>query len=284
MENRVRLIVRKENDGKSISDLLHFYHVGRGKKEELRGKKRIFVNSNVATLSTLVRENDVIEFISNEKEVVPFEKEIKVLYEDDYYIAVYKEKGILIHSDGNNNSTLINMVSSYLIKNNKNPIIYPVHRIDVETSGIVLFSKNFISGTIMDNMVLNHELTKIYLLWVKGILKNKKGELNFELGKDRHNSNKMIVKKSNGLKAITKYEVIKEEKGNSFIKARLITGRKHQIRVSFAYINHPLIGDSIYGNKIQKERLSLEASYLSFIHPFTNEKIEICTDLYNINF
>ena len=163
MENRVRLIVRKENDGKSISDLLHFYHVGRGKKEELRGKKRIFVNSNVATLSTLVRENDVIEFISNEKEVVPFEKEIKVLYEDDYYIAVYKEKGILIHSDGNNNSTLINMVSSYLIKNNKNPIIYPVHRIDVETSGIVLFSKNFISGTIMDNMVLNHELTKIYL-------------------------------------------------------------------------------------------------------------------------
>ena len=284
MENRVRLIVRKENDGKSISDLLHFYHVGRGKKEELRGKKRIFVNSNVATLSTPVRENDVIEFISNEKEVVPFEKEIKVLYEDDYYIAVYKEKGILIHSDGNNNSTLINMVSSYLIKNNKNPIIYPVHRIDVETSGIVLFSKNFISGTIMDNMVLNHELTKIYLLWVKGILKNKKGELNFELGKDRHNSNKMIVKKSNGLKAITKYEVIKEEKGNSFIKARLITGRKHQIRVSFAYINHPLIGDSIYGNKIQKERLSLESSYLSFIHPFTNEKIEICTDLYNINF
>lgn len=276
MLKKVIVKIDKRLVGLSIKDILLFFHVGRSKIEELRVNKNIYINERNAKLEDIVELNDTIYFYSKEKDVAPINKEIKVIYEDDNYIAVYKEKGLLVHNDGINEDTLINRVSNYL----DDHIVYPVNRIDIDTSGIVIFAKNFLSSASINYLIEEHDVEKEYLLRVKGILNNKKGKLEFNLGRDRHNAKKMIVKKGNGLKAITFYEVLKEEKNESTIKAKIITGKKHQIRVSFAYINHPIIGDKLYGEMKQKEKLQLEAIYLSFIDPISYKRIVIKTESY----
>lgn len=273
MKKIITINIDERLNGLTIKELLVFFHVGRGKIEEFRVNKTIYLNDEQIDLSTKVKKGDKLVFVSEENQVNRVNKPVKVLYEDDDFIAVYKEKGLLVHSDGNEKDTLIFRVSSYL----DDSIVYPVNRIDVDTSGIVLFAKHFLSSASINNMVENHMLTKEYLLKVKGILKTKKGKLEFYLGRDRHNSKKMIVKSKDGLLAITKYEVLEEYKDSSLIKARIITGRKHQIRVSFAHINHPLIGDKLYGNQYDKNELNLEAYHLSFISPITNKEIDIKT-------
>ncbi len=276
MLKKVNIKVDDRFNNMNIKNILLFFHVGRSKIEELRRNKNIFINNNESTLNDVVKTNDIITFYSEEKEVDITNKKIKVLYEDENYIVVYKEKGLLVHSDGIINDTLINRVSNYL----DDHIVYPVNRLDFDTSGIVIFARHFLSSTSINYLIETHNVKKEYLLKVKGILKNKKGKLEFYLGRDRHDAKKMIVKRNNGLKAITYYEVLKEENNNSIIKARIVTGKKHQIRVSFAHINHHIIGDKLYGEKNSKEQLQLESIYLSFVDLISNERIEIKTESY----
>ena len=273
MKKSVSLIIDKTLTNKTIKEVLLAFSVGKGKIEELRVNKGVFVNDKQVDLNYVTSLNDKIVFVSEETCVDFIKKDIEVLYEDEDFIAVYKEKGMLVHSDGTSTPSLINYVSNIV----SDHIIYPVNRIDVDTSGIVLFAKHFLSSTSINKMVENHELEKIYLLKVKGKLAKKEGKLEFNLGRDRHNAKKMIVNEKSSLKAITYYEVLKETNEYSLINAKIITGRKHQIRVSFAHINHPLIGDKLYGDKYQSTPLQLEATYLRFISPITKKEIVIKT-------
>lgn len=276
MKKSVSLIIDKVLTNKTVKEVLLAFSVGKGKIEELRVNKGVFVNDKQVDLNYVVSLNDKIVFVSEETCVDFIKKDIEVLYEDEDFIAVYKEKGMLVHSDGTSTPSLINYVSNIV----SDHIIYPVNRIDVDTSGIVLFAKHFLSSTSINKMVENHELEKIYLLKVKGKLAKKEGKLDFNLGRDRHNAKKMIVNEKSSLKAITYYEVLKETNEYSLINAKIITGRKHQIRVSFAHINHPLIGDKLYGDKNQSTPLQLEATYLRFISPITKKEIVIKTKNY----
>lgn len=276
MKKSVSLIIDKTLTNKTIKEVLLAFFVGKGKIEELRVNKGVFVNDKQVDLNYVTSLNDKIVFVSEETCVDFIKKDIEVLYEDEDFIAVYKEKGMLVHSDGTSTPSLINYVSNIV----SDRIIYPVNRIDVDTSGIVLFAKHFLSSTSINKMVENHELEKIYLLKVKGKLAKKEGKLDFNLGRDRHNAKKMIVNEKSSLKAITYYEVLKETNEYSLINAKIITGRKHQIRVSFAHINHPLIGDKLYGDKNSSVPLQLEATYLRFISPITKKEIVIKTKNY----
>lgn len=279
MKNKVSFNIYQTLSNFTIKECLKYFHVGKGKIEQIRILNEIYVNDTKVDLNFVVKENDIITIYCEEEEITPIKHEIEILYEDDYFIAVNKQENILIHDDGNNNETLINYVAHYLKKTNKASVLYPLHRLDLKTKGVILFAKNFLSCAQMSYLIENRCIKKEYLLYCEGILKNKKGEINLFLGKNRHDSQKMIVLNKKGIKASTRYEVLKEYQNYSKVKVELLTGRKHQIRVSFSYIGHPVLNDDLYGKVINNGSLKLLAYSLSFIHPFTLKKVIIkCID------
>lgn len=274
MKNQIEILINKKFQDVSIKEFLKINHVGRGKIEEIRANKSSYVNGEYASLDYILNLNDCLKIISEESPIKPIPSSIKVLYEDEYFISVDKSRFLLVHEDGSENETLINHVAYYLISNHKAPILYPLHRIDYETSGVVIFAKNFLACACFSHLIEEHKVFKEYLLLCEGHLNKKQGEIKLLLGKDRHNAAKMVVLKNNGLLAISQYQVINEYQKYSKVKVRILTGRKHQIRVSFAHINHPIIGDRLYNHK-SEGYLQLVAYKLSFNHPFLDELVEI---------
>lgn len=276
MINKININIKKQYQGLSIKQFLKSFHVGRGKIEELRVNKSIFVNNEIKTLDYILKTDELLTFISEEKSVIPKEGKVEIVYEDDNVIACYKERGYLVHDDGNNQITLMNLVANYLLTNNKVPILYPLHRIDKDTCGIVIFAKNFLACSMFSYMIENKEIIKEYLFLVHGRIDKNRGTLKYFIASDRHSANKVRISTS-GQMAITSYEVLKRSKDYTKLIARIYTGRKHQIRVSFSYINHPLVGDKLYYNGVDKLPLQLESYRISYLDPFTNNKIIIKT-------
>lgn len=202
-------------------------------------------------------------------------KKLKILYEDKYILAVSKESGKLTISDGKHEDNLYSEVYTYLKQKNKNNKVFIVHRLDKDTSGIVLFAKDEKTKRILqDNW---NETTRKYLALVCGKMPKKEDTLISYL---KENSTLLVYSVTNpkdGKKAITSYKVIKENKEYSLLDIEIKTGRKNQIRVQFNDINHTIVGDKKYTNikKNPIRRLCLHASYIKFIHPITKENIII---------
>ena len=190
---------------------------------------------------------------------------IDIIYEDSEIIVINKERGVLVHSDGESSETLLNYVSYYLL--NKGETLKPrcVHRIDLDTIGLVLFSKNIISYYHLFYQMNNQMIEKRYYAVVKG--KVASGVVDAKIGKNRHINNKYLVTKS-GKDAKTIYDLISYKDDKTLIDVKILTGRTHQIRVHMAYISHPILGDNIYGSG---NKLQLENYYLGFINPSDNK-------------
>ena len=185
----------------------------------------------------------------------------------------------MIHDDGNNDKTLTNAVYNYYLKTEQNCIPRCGHRLDVETSGIIVFVKNFISGAMFDHELSNHNIYRKYSAFVQGKIEKKSDILNYRIGRDRHNSKKYRVS-STGVDAVTTYKLINNYKGFSHIELLLKTGRTHQIRVHMSSIGHPLLGDELYGCKLQGyKRFMLHSHEVDFIHPITGERINVIKKL-----
>lgn len=197
---------------------------------------------------------------------------LNIVYEDNDIIVIKKERGILIHSNGNRNDTLLNGVSYYLEAKGETLKVRCVHRIDVDTIGLVLFSKNIISYYDLFYQMNNNLIKKKYYAILEG--KVESGEVIAKIGKNRHKNNAYLVTKT-GKSAKTLYELIEYKDDRSLVSVTLITGRRHQIRVHMAYIGHPIVGDEIYGHGGE---LMLENYYLKFISPNTQEELEIKID------
>lgn len=210
---------------------------------------------------------------------------IDVLYEDDYLIVVNKPQGMIVHpAPGIYKDTLVNALL-YHCKNLSgiNGITRPgiVHRIDKNTSGILVVAKNDYAHIKLSKQLKDHSMTREYIAMVEGVLKNDSGSIDAPIGRHPKERIKMAVV-NGGRNAITHYKVLKRFKNNTLIKCVLETGRTHQIRVHMAYIGHPLVGDPEYGYKKQKYKLKgqlLHAYKLGFIHPSTNEYLEFRTPL-----
>ncbi len=198
-------------------------------------------------------------------DVVGVNHPIDIVYEDSEIIVINKERGVLVHSDGESSETLLNYVSYYLL--NKGEALKPrcVHRIDLDTIGLVLFSKNIISYYHLFYQMNNQMIEKRYYAVVKG--KVASGLVDAKIGKNRHINNKYLVTKS-GKEAKTIYDLISYKDDKSLIDVKILTGRTHQIRVHMAYISHPILGDNIYGSG---NKLQLENYYLGFINPSDNK-------------
>ena len=203
-------------------------------------------------------------------------KKLNILYEDKYLIIVYKRHGLLtISRDNHNDLNLYDEVKEYEKKKNPKNKIFIVHRLDKDTSGLVLFAKNEkIKYALQNNW--DKVVRKYYAVVEKEVLENKT-LINYlqesKTGEVFVTNNKVIGKKS-----ITRYEVLSKNNKCSLLDIEIKTGIKNQIRVQLAYILHPIIGDKKYGNTKNKELL-LQAYYLKFNHPVDNKEIIIKTDI-----
>lgn len=281
--DKLTIEVKKEFANMSVKEFLKCYNVGKGKIEEIRNTFKIKVNNDDANLDYILSAKDQLSFFFVEKiDYKPYHLKLDVVYEDDYLLIVNKPTRMLVHQDSeDNNQTLVNMVSNYYYENKIFRKVRHVHRIDEETSGIVIFAKDFLTAGLLNHMIEKHEIKRYYLALCMNKFKNLEGTVNKPLGRDRHVSNKYRVGDSkNSKNAITHYQVIKEYKGYSLVKLLLETGRTHQVRVHMSYLNHPLLGDTLYGgsNKLI-DRVSLHSYQVRFNHPITNEFLDVTCPL-----
>ena len=195
---------------------------------------------------------------------------IEIIYEDENYLVVNKPCGMLtISTDKEKNRTLYHLVREYVHQKEKKEKIFIVHRLDRETSGIVLFAKTEKLKQKLQEDWESVALVREYTAVVSGILEQKEAQLVHYLKENKQH--KVYVSSiGNGKKAITSYQVVAEEK-NSLLKLSLSTGRKNQIRVQLSYLNHPIIGDLKYGG-CKAKRLYLHASKLVIYDPLTKKK------------
>ena len=212
---------------------------------------------------------------------------LDIVYEDDDLLVVNKPKGMVVHpAPGNYEGTLVNALL-YHCRNNLsgiNGILRPgiIHRIDKDTSGLLLVAKNDKSHNILASQIKEHSLTREYEAIVFGNVKDDIGTIDAPIGRHHSDRKRMAVTDKNSKNAVTHFEVIERLKGYTYMRFKLETGRTHQIRVHCAYIGHPVSGDQVYGVKNEKTSLNsqcLHARKIGFIHPGTNEYMEFVSDL-----
>lgn len=253
-----------------------------------KGKVKIN-NQEMKTKKYKVIENDEIIIEIPQPEVLKIEPEnipIEMVYEDDDLLVVNKPQGMVVHpAPGNYHKTLVNALM-YHCKNlsSINGVIRPgiVHRIDKDTSGLLMVAKSDQAHKGLAEQLKEHSINRRYIALVHGNIKEETGTICAPIGRHPVDRLKMAVVDRNGKEATTHFTVLKRWKEYTLIEAKLETGRTHQIRVHMAYIKHPLVGDPIYGPKKQKFRLNgqlLHARVIGFIHPIKEEYMEFTADL-----
>lgn len=245
--------------------------------------KFVKINDEFIQPSYKLKENDVLEIQFNEKDLnenlKPYDFDLDVVYEDDDVLVINKPKGLVVHpGNGHENDTLVNALIFHnirLSKINGTKRVGIVHRIDKDTSGLLLIAKNDFAHNKIAEDLKTHTMHREYIALVDGEISTNKGKIIGPIGRDKTNRLKMAIDEKNGKEAITHFEVIKRFKSYTLIKCILETGRTHQIRVHLSSINHPLVGDVLYGgsNKIYNDGQLLHAYKLSFIQPTTKKEV-----------
>jgi len=212
--------------------------------------------------------------------LVPQDIPLDIVYEDDDIIVINKQKDLVVHpAAGNWDGTLVNALLNHCSDlSDINGVIRPgiVHRIDKDTTGLLVVAKNNTAHLRLSEMLKTHDIRRTYEAVVDGVLKEDTGRINAPIGRHPVNRKKMAVNLKNGKDAVTHYQVIKRYKTHTWIRLRLETGRTHQIRVHMAYIGHPVTGDTLYGKKsglMATEGQARHGRYLDFNHPTTGEPL-----------
>lgn len=208
---------------------------------------------------------------------------LNIVFEDEDVIVVNKPRGMVVHpAPGHPDGTLVNALMFHCgdSLSGINGVIRPgiVHRIDMDTSGLIIAAKNDKAHQALADQLKDHTLARTYEAVVRGNLKDDAGTVNAPIGRHPTDRKRMCVTEKNSRQAITHWEVIERYQGWTHIRCRLETGRTHQIRVHMAYIGHPILGDMVYGAKKPELGLTgqcLHAKALRFIHPRTEKSIEL---------
>ncbi len=241
-------------------------------------KKHKLMQGDIITVSV----PDPVEYEAK-AENIPLD----IVYEDDYLLVVNKPKGMVVHpAAGNYEGTLVNALL-YHCKDSLsgiNGVMRPgiVHRIDKDTSGLLIVAKNDFSHALLAEQIKEHSFTREYEAVVFGNLKDDSGTVDAPIGRNPNDRKKMCVTQKNSKNAVTHWEVLERFKSYTYIKCKLETGRTHQIRVHMAYIGHPVAGDPVYGVKKEKtgfEGQCLHARKIGFVHPSSGKYMEFESDL-----
>lgn len=256
--------------------------------QNLIDKGEVSINDRVVSKNYKLKLNDIITLNIPKPEVLNVVAEdipLNIVYEDDYLLVVNKPKGMVVHpAPSNYSGTLVNALM-YHCKDSLsgiNGVIRPgiVHRIDKNTSGLLIVAKTDVAHLGLAEQIKEHSFTREYEAIVLGRFKNLTGTVNAPIGRHPVDRKKMCVTEKNSKEAVTHYEVLQQFDKHSHIKCILETGRTHQIRVHMAYIGHSVLGDDVYGKPYKNlEGQCLHAKKIGFIHPITKEYLEFDSPL-----
>ncbi|WP_346928278.1 RluA family pseudouridine synthase [Clostridium sp.] len=251
-------------------------------------KQQVKVNCQIKKSNYKLRIGDQVHVELAEPVELQVEAEdipLDIIYEDSDVIVINKPQDMVVHpAPGNYTGTLVNGLLHHCKDlSGINGVIRPgiVHRIDKDTSGVLIVAKNDKSHNSLAMQLKDHSMKRTYYAIVEGIVKEDEGTVRTNIGRHPIERIKMAVVKD-GKEAITNYKVLERFKSNTLVECRLETGRTHQIRVHMAHLHHPLIGDQVYGYKKQRFKLqgqALHAKNLGFIHPTTGEYMEFDSQL-----
>ena len=295
MENNIekleRFIVDSSQEDERIDKYLSecMENLSRSYLQKLVKGGQVFVNGKSVKSNYRLKENDEIELIipkAVEPEILPEDLHLDIIYEDEDFLIVNKPKGMVVHpAPGHFSGTLVNGLM-YHCKDSLsgiNGVLRPgiVHRIDMNTTGLLVVCKNDIAHNDIAAQLKVHSITRTYHAIVCGRMKELEGTIDAPIGRHPNNRLKMAINEKNGKNAITHYKVLDTFKDYTYIECRLETGRTHQIRVHMSSIHHPLLGDTVYGGREMAGVVGqvLHAKTLGFIHPTTKEYVEFNSEL-----
>ena len=259
----------------------------RSKIQKMINDGNILVNGNTVKRNYLVKENDLIsiDLIDEEIHILPEDIPLDIVYEDDYLLVVNKPSGMVVHPAlGNYSGTLVNALMYHCNNlSGVNGVVRPgiVHRIDADTSGLLLVAKNDMVHNDLALQIKNKTVVRKYISLVHGVINEDTATIDAPIGRDIHDRKKMCVTADNSKDAVTNIRVIERYKNATLIECILETGRTHQIRVHMAYIHHPVVNDPVYGyNKMDDASFGqmLHAKEIGFVHPITHEFMDFTVD------
>ena len=251
----------------------------------------VLVNGRPEKSSYRVAPGDQVELEvpePEEPEILAEEMDLDILYEDRDIILINKPKGMVVHpAAGHYSGTLVNGLMAHCREDLSgiNGVLRPgiVHRIDMDTTGVLIACKNDFAHTIIAQQLKVHSITRKYYAIVHGVIREEEGTVNAPIGRHPTDRKKMSINTKNGREAVTHYRVLQRFEKFTYVECQLETGRTHQIRVHMASIHHPLLGDTVYGpakcpvSGLQGQ--TLHAGVLGFIHPRTEEYMEFSAPL-----
>lgn len=257
--------------------------LSRSMVQKLIKENRVFVNGKNEKESYKIKVNDNITIQIEEPKSSKLEAQdipLNIIYEDNDIIVINKPKGMVVHpGNGNPDNTLVNAVLAHC-KGSLSGIggeIRPgiVHRIDKDTSGLIIVAKNDKSHINLSEQIKNHEVTKIYTALVKGNISEDEATIDMPIGRDKKDRKKMSVTRD-GKEAVSHIKVVKRYGNYTLIRVKIDTGRTHQIRVHMAKIGHPVVGDEVYSsgkNEFGVKGQMLHSTILKFKHPISGKEI-----------
>lgn len=293
--NKIRFVVEEENAFMRLDAYLSSKELGKSRSyiQKSIEEGNCLINDKVITKASYkVNENDVVEFSLLEDkplDVVKKDIPIDIIYQDDDLLVINKPRGIVVHpANGHyDGDTLVNALL-YHIKDlsSINGVVRPgiVHRIDKDTSGLLVVAKNDEAHVFLSNQLLDHSMHREYIALVEGVIPHTDIKIDAPLGKDPKDRLKRCVDIYEGKEAVTHVHVLERFKHNTLVQCKLETGRTHQIRVHMQYIRHPIVGDPVYGYRKQEIKANgqiLHAYQLTFVHPRTKEEMTFTCPLDN---
>ena len=247
----------------------------------------IKVNGNLVNTHYVPKTGDEITVEGGFKEdidIKPEKMDLDIIYEDDDVLVINKPSGLVVHPGaGNTNGTLVNGLMAHteeLSDINGEVRLGIVHRIDKDTTGLMIVAKNNKAHEILSDALSRHEIKRDYLAIIKGEFPSDTATIDAPIGRDEVNRKKMAVTSKNSKEAITHLRVVKRFKGFTLVRLSLETGRTHQIRVHMSYIGYPIVNDPLYGTGESNEYGQfLHSTSIDFIHPTTKEKMHFEIDM-----
>lgn len=275
--------IKVDEEGQRIDKYLSSVtELSRNKIQKLIENELVLVNDRIVSNNYKVQLNDLIKILEIPTEPLgnlkPSNIKIDVIYEDDDLLVINKPSGMVVHpAPGNYEDTLVNaLIGKYELSNNSfRPGI--VHRIDKDTSGLLLVAKNDFTHEKLSEMISKKIVERYYLALVEGEFNHETGTIDAPIGRDTKYREKMTVTSMNSKNAITHFKILERFNKYTLIECKLETGRTHQIRVHMKYINHPIVNDPIYGHTIQGyENFGqlLHSTKIKFPHPRSGEILE----------